>query len=303
MLNTTKMAKKIIIYILLLLGSDKIIAQTYTADYYLGLGFNVEKSKTVVNKLDSALYYYRYVLDNYPTFKQECSRAMYRIAGVLEKDSINESIRWYNRIITSPNVNDKDKGMEVMEVYANYRHNSCLRMATLYNRKRNYDEALQWLYNAQYIYKYDTDIGTAFENKMVSIAIVKFECYKSLDYQDSAVYALVHKLLDVDMRYYLPNMDESKSNAVDHYTKTAKIALKYIDQTRGKDEFKLAFNLALKKLKVKKDKDRSKSEKLYYATFKLYNIEYRIHSSKPKHRKVEFMNEIHQTAFYTLLQE
>ncbi len=297
------MHNKIILYILLLFSSKYITAQT--ADFYLGLGENMEKgtkNRNVPYRLDSALYYYRYVLDNYPTFKQECSRAMYRIAGVLEKDSINESISWYNRIITSSNVNDRDKGMEVMEVYANYRHNSCLRMATLYNRKRNYDEALQWLYNAQYIYKYDTDIGTAFENKMVSIATVKFECYKSLDYQDSAVYALVHKLLDIDVRYYLPNMDELKNNTVDHYTKLAKIAIKYIEQTRGKDEFKLAFNLALKKIKVKKDKER-KGEKLTYATFKLYNIEYKIRSSKPKHRKVEFMNDIMQTAFYILLQE
>ncbi len=296
------MSKKIILYILLLFSCNYIIAQTQSADFYLGLGEKAEKNKSLTNRLDSALYYYKYVLDNYPTFRQECSRAMFRIAGVLEKDSINESIRWYNRIIGSSNVNDKDKGMEVLEIYANYRHNSCLRMATLYNRKRNYEEALQWLYNAQYVYKYETDIGTAFENKMVSIATIKFESYKNLDFQDSATYALVHKLLDNDIRYYLPGMDESKSNAIDHYTKVAKIAVKYIEQTRGKDEFKLAFNAALKKLKVKKDKDR-KAEKLYYATFKLYNIEYRIHSSKPKHRKIEFMNEIKQTAFYTLLNE
>ncbi|MDZ4757844.1 MAG: hypothetical protein SGJ10_06865 [Bacteroidota bacterium] len=297
------MLKKITLYILLLFSVNYITAQT--ADSYIGLGENMEKgskTKNAAYRLDSALYYYRYVLDNFPTFRQECSKAMFRIAGVLEKDSINESIRWYNRIITSPNVNDKDKGMEVMEVYANYRHNSCLRLATLYLRKRNYDEALQWLYNAQYVYKYETYVGTAFENKMVSIATIKFESYKSLDYQDSAIYALVHKMLDTDVKYYLKEMDETKNNVVDHYTKVAKIAIKYIDQTRGKEEFKLAFNKAIKKLKVKKDKDR-KSEKLTYASFKLYNIEYRIHSSIPKHRKVQFMNEIMASTFYLQLQE
>lgn len=295
------MLKKSIIYIIIALCCNSLYAQ-FSADYYVGLGEKVEKMKNVPYRVDSAVYYYRYVLDNFPTYKQECSRAMFRIAGVLEKDSINESIRWYNRIITSPNVNDKDKGMEVMEVYANYRHNSCLRLATLYLRKKNYEEALQWLFNAQYEYKYETDIGTAYENKMVSIATIKFECFKSMDLQDSAIYVMVQKLIDVDIKYHLPNMDESKSNQVDHYSKSAKVLLKYIDQTKGKDDFKLMFNKGLKKLKVKKVKERKK-EKLYYASFKVYNIEYRVYSSQPKHRKVQFMNDIMQTAFYIMLQE
>ncbi|MBI3232990.1 MAG: hypothetical protein HYZ42_02945, partial [Bacteroidetes bacterium] len=182
-----------------------------TADYFVGMGERFLYKK----QTDSAIWAFKHVLEVFPNKNQECSRAMFRIAGAYERDSTGMAIKWYNKIISNDKVNDKDKGMDLLEPYANYKHNSCVRLAALYAKRKNYDDALRSLENALFIHKFQTYVGTAFESKMVNIAMAQSEYYKQLGYNDSAIFVLVDKIFDTNIKYRLREADETSSNDVD----------------------------------------------------------------------------------------
>jgi tetratricopeptide (TPR) repeat protein len=288
------MMKKIYLLILFFCAF-KAYSQEMSADYYVGIGERFLGRR----QIDSAIFYWKYVLEHFPNKNRECSQAMIRIAGAYERDSAGMAIKWYLKIIGSEKINDQDKGMELMEPYANYRHNSCMRLAALYARRKQYDEALMWVNAAVTQYRYITYVGTAFETKMVNIALVRSDYYKQLEFKDSAIYALVHKILDTNIRYRLPEMDEKNNNDVDYYGKIAVTAGKLIEEVHGKDEFRYRFNKALKKLKLKKDK----KHKWRIAKFKLYGIEYKITSTNYKKKKKAFINEFRQSKLYMELEK
>jgi hypothetical protein len=274
--------KKYILLVFIAFATSNIKAQNIqTADYFVGLGERFSYKK----QYDSAIWAFKYVLENFPNKNQECSRAMFRIAGVYERDSVGMALKWYNKIIDSEKVNDKDKGMDLLEPYANYKHNSCIRIAALQAKRKNYDESLRYLDLALHTYKFNTYVATSFEFKMVNIAQNQSEYYKQLGYDDSAIYILVQKIFDTNIKYRLPEMDEKSSNEVDFYGKISITAAKLIDNKYGLGPFKFELNKALGKMKVKKD---SKNH-LAVCTFKLYGITYKITSTLDFYKKANFI--------------
>lgn len=264
-----------------------------TADYYVGLGERFLYKK----QTDSAVWAFKYVLENFPNKNQECSRAMFRLAGTYEKDSAGMALKWYNRIISSEKVNDRDKGMELLEPYANYRHNACLRVAAIQTKRKNYDDALRACEMALQIFKFQTYVGNSFENKMVNIALTQSELYKQLGYQDSAIYILVQKILDTDIKCRLPEMDNKSTNEVDFYGKISVQAAKMIDQLYGLGPFKYELTKAMNKMKVKKDKVTG----FTICTFKLYNITFRITNSQPGYKKANFISDFKNSKLWAEL--
>ncbi len=260
--------KKILLASALFFVGFNGFSQQMTADYYLGVGERYLSKR--MN--DSAIYWWKYVIQNFPTKNKECSRSMFRIASAYERDSVGKAIRWYEKILADPKVNDMDFGMDILEPFANYRHNACLRLGAMNAKRRDYAEAIYWIRQAYTPYRYITYVGTAYEARMTSVATAMSDYYKQLGQKDSAVYTIVHKILDTDIKPHLPEYEPSKDNKTDLYGKFSISAGKIIEETYSKTAFKFELNKALKKLKVKKSKDN----KWLIATFKLYKITYRI---------------------------
>lgn len=288
--------KKYIFILLLACSASFVEAQNIqTADYYVGLGERFLYKK----QTDSAIWAFKYVLENFSNKNQECSRAMIRIAGAYEKDSAGMALKWYFRIIDNERVNDKDKGMDLLEPYANYKHNSCIRAAAIMARRKNYEDALRYLEAAKNIYTFHTYVANSFESKMVNIAQNQSDYYRQLGYNDSAVFVLVNKIFDTNIKYRLPEMDDKSSNQVDYYAKITLQAAKLIETEYSLGPFKFALNKAIKKMKVKKDKKNN----WVIATFKLYNITYTIITTDLKYKKANFIIDIKGSKLWAELEK
>lgn len=266
-----------------------------TADYYIGLGERyIYKKQT-----DSAIWAFKYVLQNFPNKTIECNRATFKLAGAYEKDSPGVALKWYYKIVNNEKISDREKGMEMFEPYANYKHNSCVRIATILGRRKNFDEGLRWLEAALYIHKYQTYLGNAFESRMVNIAITQSDYYKQLGFKDSAVYILVQKIFDTNIKYRLPELKEEVTTEADYYGKISTMVAKMIDQDYGLSSFKFELNKAWKKIKVKKDKNSG----FIICTFKLYNITYKIISTIPIYKKQNFINDFKASKLWLELEK
>lgn len=85
----------------------------------------------------------------------------------LEK-KYDESISVFEGILKS-SVDDRDSSGELMEVYRNYKHRSCIQIAIGYEVQENYTKALEYIKMASDTYKYQADCGTCAEQSEDSL--------------------------------------------------------------------------------------------------------------------------------------
>ncbi len=121
-----------------------------------------------------------------------------------EDGNIAKTKKYYNLIINS-NLNDRDKNPDLMNPYANYRHHAAMRMASLYGKNKDFDEALHYVYLADTLYDFETFSLTSFIYNKVDMAFWKFRLYRDLDNMEMAKFVMIERGLNNDYVSQFPD--------------------------------------------------------------------------------------------------
>jgi|GEM_PF-6201076 len=107
---------------------------------------------------------------------------------------------------------------------------------------------------------------------------------------DSAIYALVYKILDSDVSVHLPDM--SSFTNVDFYGNIINEVLPLIEAKYTKAAFKEALDHAIQNLKI------TKAGHLTYASFSLFNLTYKLPSDDKGYGAKAFAERIRNCRLY-----
>lgn len=157
---------KFLLFITLSFSSELIIAQKEDSllfmagiESYQAKNYHqaIEKWKAVLDIKNDSSFYFGRSFNNIPI-------------AYASMDSIVQAEIWFNKIFHS-NLNDLDEGTNIMEPYANYRHNAAMVCSKMFAQSRNYQKALQYIWLADTLYQYRTISGTSFEKRCVSMTL------------------------------------------------------------------------------------------------------------------------------------
>ncbi|MEO0895287.1 MAG: hypothetical protein AAFY71_02630 [Bacteroidota bacterium] len=204
-------------------------------------------------------------------------------------DSLETAEIWFNKIFDSK-LNDRDEGVDFMQPFANYRHNAAMVCAKMFVRHDMPAKALPYIWLADTLYSYKTFSGTGFEKRAVSIAMWKDELYTRLSQPDQALFVLLHKIMDREIGYRLPEM--SSISYQDFYAPFREKLINRIQEKYTTKAFKKKLDKALKTARMFTRKKQD------YIEFELYGKHYVIGTSVSKK---EFKKRIVETMFYSLL--
>ncbi len=244
--------------------------------------------------LDSAIYCWERVLVKFTEKEQAYGRAMLNL-GVAYTALENEemALKWYNTLLLS-DVNDLDIGFEPKEDFASYKHNACMRMATIYAEQGDYAKALDYTQLAAKKHTYHTSYAGAFDYRNLTLANWQAEYYKRLNMPDSSLHVLLQAIFDREIGYRLPEM---KVFSTDDYTgKITGKTLALIDQLYGREKFLKALDKALEKIKITETTLGYKT-----ASFSLFKMDFILGTTLDKPENIYFIDQIKATEFYKQL--
>lgn len=239
-------------------------------------------------ELDSAITLMTYVVENMPDTSNCYGRCFNNIPlAYASLGQFDQSKIWFNKILHSK-LNDLEPGTDVMEPYANYHHNACMKMVQVHQTLKEFPQAVRYLDSAETTYPFETFSGTGFEKRAVSVAMWKSRIYVEMNQKDSAIYVLLAKTLDTDVRFRKPDY-ESLSN-VDFYSSVNEKLVELI----GKDQInkvKSSIKDAIRKLAIVTEGKKT------YGVFTYNNLQYRIGLSEKKSKK-ELVDELLSNHFF-----
>jgi tetratricopeptide (TPR) repeat protein len=226
--------------------------------------------------IDSALNLMTYVVENMPDTSVCYGRCFNNIPlAYASLGQFDEAKIWFNKILQS-SLNDKAPGTDIMEPYANFHHNACMKLVQVNQTLKDYSQALKYLDSAETTYSFKTFSGTGFEKRAVSIAMWKSRLYLEMSLKDSAIYVLLLKTLDTDVRFRKSDF-ETLSN-VDFYSPVNEKLVELIGTDHLKAEQSL-IKKAIKNLTITKQGQQT------IGTFTFHNLDYHIGLSTDKSKK------------------
>lgn len=227
-------------------------------------------------ELDSAITLMTYVVENMPDTSNCYGRCFNNIPlAYASLGQFDQSKYWFNRILHSK-LNDKEPGTDIMEPYANYHHNACMKMVQVHQTLKEFPQAIRYLDSAETTYPFETFSGTGFEKRAVSVAMWKSRIYLEMNQKDSAIYVLLSKTLDTDVRFRKPDY-ETLSN-VDFYSDVNEQLHELIGNNQA-NKTKSAIKDAIRKLTIVTENKKA------YGIFTYNNMQYRIGLSEKKSKK------------------
>lgn len=241
-------------------------------------------------KLDSAIIIWKFVIENYPDTSKCYGRSFNNIPIVyaqLENNSKAKS--WYQKIIDSK-LNDLDEGEGLMSPYANYKHNACLRMASLFKYENQIEESFKYINLAETKFPYQTFSATSFEKRAVSITLDKAELWKLKGNNKEALLVILEKVLDNDV--FFRKTDASSFTPVDFYRKLIEDIKPMIQEQYGFIAFEKKLKNAINQLEVKRVRIGKERKKAKVAIFTFDGKEFTIGSSNKKYKKQDFKNRL-----------
>jgi tetratricopeptide (TPR) repeat protein len=149
-------------------------------------------------KLDSTLVLWTEIVDkNIDGHPSIYGAAFFNIPTVywqLKKYELAKE--WYKKILSS-NLKDNEETGELMEPHANYKHKSALALAELCEIDSNYNEALEWLNQADKVYRYWGFEGSAtnITKKQAYLLNRKTTTLLKLDRKDEAIRTIIIELI------------------------------------------------------------------------------------------------------------
>lgn len=191
-------------------------------------------------------------------------------------EDFDNAIIWFNKILDS-DLDDMEPGTDIMEFYANYHHNACMKLVQVNEILENRHEALKYLDLAETKYPFETFSGTSYEKRAVSIAKWKAQLYEELNLPDSALYVQLNKILDTDIFYRKSDFDSFSD--VSFYHELVHNVKEQIGKEQFDSEMK-QLKKSIKKLKINPSGD------MRVAVFTYRDLEYKVGiSNKDKTRK------------------
>lgn len=261
-------------------------AQTNSCEY-LELAVNYFNKK----ELDSAIILMVTAVENTPDTVYCYGRCFNNIPlAYAMQGNFEEAERWFKKILDS-DLNDLDQGTDIMEFYANYHHNACMKLVQLHQQMNEPREALNYLNLAETTYPFQTFSGTSFEKRAVSIALWKARIYEELSLPDSALFVQLNKILDTDIRYRKPDY-ESLSN-VNPYNDLLENMKTLIGEKNLEDEKKQLIK-SIKKMEIVQNGDMRKG------TFTYRGLNYEIGISDSSKSDKEIINRLLGNYFFEL---
>lgn len=248
-------------------------------------------------KKDSAMIFYRLLLKSFPNATREKAMALLKMGAVLEADSPGKAIMQYEKVVDMEGITDRDKGYEMLEPFANFKHTACYRAAIMYQKRKDYESALYWMNRAISEFPYITSIGNNYEVKTVNMAIQKAEILRNMDFPDSSICVLIHRCFNTDVKANCPDLDERTLTNADFYSKLIALTIKQIDNNFNREEFTFLLKKSVSKAKVKKDKKTGK----VYGRMKFLELELIFPLSNPEMTKLDFVAQLQANAFYNKL--
>ncbi|PHR27614.1 MAG: hypothetical protein COA38_13185 [Fluviicola sp.] len=167
------------------------------------------------------------------------------IAYAMMEDYDN-AIIWFKKILTS-DLDDLEQGTDIMEPYANYRHNACMKLVQVHEILEEQQRALAYLTLAETKYPFETFSGTSYEKRAVSIAKWKARIYESCGTADSSLFIQLNKILDTDIRYR--KSDFTSLSVVNFYDNLIKNVSDIIGEQKLESE-KKKLKKSIQKLKL-----------------------------------------------------
>jgi tetratricopeptide (TPR) repeat protein len=248
------------------------------------------------SKLDSAILCWEDILIQYKETEPVYGQAMLNLGVVCqEKKEVEKAKKWYKTMLTVE-LDDFAPGFEANEQYASYKHNACMRLATLLGGEGQYRQALSYVNLAQNKHTYKTESGTRFEYRSIVLTKWQSTYYNKLNKPDSALFVLVHKNFDTEIAYRLPTMT-SFGNTEGYYEAINKMALELIDKQKGgRSEFKKRLDKSLENITLQV------KEGINYSSFNLDGLLYTLGSASEA-TKQTFVNQIKATPLYSAISE
>jgi tetratricopeptide (TPR) repeat protein len=151
-------------------------------------------------KEDKAIKIWKKIMKTEPDTSRNYGMA---VSNILYKYFKNENVKEaekYYRIIVNSNLNDYHRTPDIMEPFANYRHHSAMRMASLYAQKGKYNKALEFIEKADNVYQYLTISINSYMFKVVDLAFWKSKLYKDLGKFELSKYVLIERAFDNDYK-------------------------------------------------------------------------------------------------------
>lgn len=240
-------------------------------------------------ELDSAIALMTKAVEETPDTTNCYGRCMNNIPlAYAMRGDFDNAILWFDKILDS-NLDDLQPGTSIMEPYANYHHNACMKLVQVYESLEKPQMALKYLNLAETSYPYQTFSGTSFEKRAVSITQMKARLYEGLGKKDSVLFIQLSKILDTDIRYRKPDY-ESLSN-VNFYAEL----IVNVKELIGEDQ------LDTERKKLKKaiqDIEMSQSGDMRVGTFNFRGLEYKIGVSDNSKTRKQVIQKLMQNEFF-----
>lgn len=289
------MKKNCLVLFFILFFSFSLLAQSafYVPKHRL---FEKGLSYYKQSKLDSAILCWEDILIQYKETEPVYGQAMLNLGVVCqEKKEVEKAKKWYKTMLTVE-LDDFAPGFEANEQYASYKHNACMRLATLLGGEGQYRQALNYVNLAKNKHTYKTESGTRFEYRNIVLTKWQSTYYNKLNKPDSALFVLVHKNFDTEIAYRLPTMT-TFGNTEGYYEAINKMALELIDKQKGgRTEFKKRLDKSIENITLQV------KEGITYSTFNLDGLVY-ILGSASEATKQTFVNQIKATPLYSSISE
>tara|TARA_R110001592_G_C13082410_1_gene742743 strand:+ start:555 stop:1412 length:858 start_codon:yes stop_codon:yes gene_type:complete len=186
------------IFILLFILTEPSLAQEK-----IGKLFEAAEKSIKVENLDSALFYYEFITENFKD-NQSYSRALFNKAYVLRMLGENEKSKDLFKQILKSKFNDNEKGPGsgiVSEPYAIYKHRAARNLAELHLEESSYKIALKYTKMADKKYQYEHFCGNEFAANDIIFAVLYSRCYNGIGDNNKAI----NLLWDYIFNYGLAN--------------------------------------------------------------------------------------------------
>lgn len=253
------------------------------------------------DQADSAAIVWQYVIKNFPDTTRCYGKCYNNIPYAYFKLKQNDKAKeWFQKIMDS-NLNDRDEGENIMEPYANYKHNACMNMAIQLFAEEKFDQALRFLSLAETKYKYQTISATSYEKRAVSIVYHKVKNWQAKKNDKAALLVMVEKMLDVDIYFRAP--DVSSITYLDFYKYFRPKLKPLVKELYGEDKFTKQLKAAIETLKVKEVTIGKEKTKAKLATFTFDGHLFRIGSSSSKYTAADFKKRLLNNSLFDTLKE
>ncbi|WP_299456128.1 tetratricopeptide repeat protein [uncultured Microscilla sp.] len=253
------------------------------------------------NQADSAVIVWQQVVKNYPDTTSCYGRCYHNIPFAYLKLKQNDKAKeWFQKIIDSK-LNDRDEGTHIMEPYANYKHNACMKMAMLLFEEDKFDQMLRFLKLAETKHKYQAVSGTSFEKRAVSIAYHRVRAWKAKKNDKEALFVMVEKMLDTDIFFRAP--DVGSITYLDFYRYFHPKLKPLVKELYGYEKFVKQLKDAIETLRVKEVTIGKEKEKAKLATFTFDGRVFSIGSSNDEYTEADFKKRLLDNSLFDVLKE